>query len=72
VVRKHHREARRRQLGLAGALGAGNAPRAALSTLMIERIADAVADGEAGALGVAEAAARAFVVEALARQLTRN
>ena len=40
--------------------------------LMIERIADAVADGEAGALGVAEAAARAFVVEALARQLTRN
>jgi AcrR family transcriptional regulator len=63
VVRKFHREFRKKQIGFATGLGARDPETAALSMLVLERIADALADGEAQVLGIDPAAARAFLIQ---------
>ncbi len=65
VVRNRHRAERRRQLARMGAgAGAPVARRAAAALLLleVERVADALADGELASLGVAPAAARRHLV----------
>jgi AcrR family transcriptional regulator len=65
VVRRFHRAERRRQLARMDAGPGAPEPRrraAALLLLEVERIADAVADGELASLGVSAAAARAHLI----------
>ncbi len=65
VVRRFHRAHRRRQLARMGAGPGAPASRraaAALLLLEVERIADAVADGELAALGVGPAVMRGHLV----------
>jgi AcrR family transcriptional regulator len=57
VVRRVHRANRRRQLARMG-----DGAEAALLLLEVERVADAVADGELAALGVSRGAARAHLI----------
>jgi AcrR family transcriptional regulator len=64
-VRRFHRAERRRQLERLGAGARASAARrtaGALLLLEIERVADAIADGELAALGVASAEARRHLV----------
>lgn len=69
AVRAAHRASRRRQLAWMERLGLhGRAENAAL-LLAVERIADAIADGELSALGVSEAEARAELVRYIAARL---
>ncbi len=66
VVRRVHRANRRRQLTRMGAGPAAPADRradAALLLLEVERVADALADGELVALGVSRDAARAHLID---------
>jgi AcrR family transcriptional regulator len=68
VVRRHHRRARTKQLETLVALR-GGPPRPvddALALLAIERYADAIADGEAAALGVDREAAVARIAAVIA------
>ncbi len=65
VVRRFHRAERRRQLVRMGAgPGATAARRAAAAVLLleVERVADAIADGELASLGVAPATARRHLI----------
>lgn len=65
LVRRFHRAERRRQLARMGAgptTAAARRTAAALLLLEVERIADAIADGELAALGVTARAARAHLV----------
>jgi AcrR family transcriptional regulator len=57
VVRRFHRAERRRQLARMG-----DRPGAAILLLEVERVADAIADGELASLGVAPAAARRHLI----------
>lgn len=69
AIREAHRASRARQLALMERLGLrGRAENAAL-LLAVERIADAIADGELAALGVAEPEARAQLVGLIAARL---
>jgi AcrR family transcriptional regulator len=74
TVRRHHRRRRVEQLRLLERLRAARAlpPRrdGAFILLQVERICDAIADGELRALGVPATEARAFLVAQL-RQLIR-
>jgi AcrR family transcriptional regulator len=72
-VRKHHRAWRRKQLGIMGELGGGADPaNTALTLLISERVADAIADGEAAALGVNPAAARDFLIARASESMARG
>jgi AcrR family transcriptional regulator len=66
-MRRHHRAVRARQLVRFRSLGPDYADpvRAALLMLHIERICDAIADEELAALGVADKAAKAAMVDEL-------
>jgi AcrR family transcriptional regulator len=65
VVRKFHREFRKKQVGYASGLGARAPQASALTMLVLERIADALADGEAQSLGIDPVAAREFLIAQL-------
>ncbi len=68
-IRRAHRASRGRQLAMMERLGLhGRAENAAL-LLAVERIADAIADGELEALGVSEEDARAQLVAHIAARL---
>jgi len=68
VVRRHHRDCRKRQVKrMTELLGGSKSAREALGLLVIEHIADAVVDGETDAIGVPEAVAREHLVTALMR-----
>jgi AcrR family transcriptional regulator len=68
-VRQAHRAWRRKQVAMGQRLGARPGPGAALLLLVAERIGDAIADGEVGALGLREAEARQFLIDRIAEQL---
>ncbi len=69
AIRQAHRASRARQLAMMERLGLrGRAENAAL-LLAVERIADAIADGELAALGVSEPAARAELVGLIAARI---
>jgi AcrR family transcriptional regulator len=69
VIRKHHREARKKQVSAATSLGATDPGAAALTMLVLERVADALADGESQSLGIDAESAREFLIEQLLRTL---
>lgn len=72
-VRKYHRAWRRRQLRLLGeVLGRPSQPEDALGVLVIEHIADALADGEAAAIGVPREVGREYLISQLADTLGRR
>jgi len=67
TVRRFHRAQRRRQLRLLGATRpAARRADGALLVLLVERVCDAIADGELPSLGLSEVAARAHLTERIA------
>ncbi len=71
VVRRHHRRRRAAQLRLLQRLRAQRAPApqrdGPLLMLLVERVCDAIADGELRALSVDDAEARSFLIAELRR-----
>ena len=72
VVRKAHRAWRRRQLATLRNWTGRRDAAPALALLTIERVADALADGEASSLGLSEDAARNHVADQIAGLLRRG
>ena len=73
IVRRYHRAGRRRQLKvMSELLNRSDVSNDALGMLITERIADALADGEAEAIGLSKTAAREFLVAEMQRTLKRR
>ena len=72
-VRKYHRAWRRRQLRLmADLLGTPSGAEDALGVLIMERVADAIVDGEAAAIGIPRELGRDYLIAQLNQTLTRK
>lgn len=69
AVRKAHRLGRRHQMALMAQLGLDDVARNAVLLLQVERVADAIADGELRELGVDDDDARAWLVTTLEQRL---
>lgn len=68
-IRKAHRKSRRTQLARMAELGLDDAGRNAILLLTVERIADAVADGELRELGMSDDEARDRLVQVIEDRL---
>ncbi len=69
AVRQAHRESRRRQMTLMAQLGLDDASRSALLVLQVERIADAIADGELRELGIPDKEALGWLISLIEKRL---
>jgi AcrR family transcriptional regulator len=73
VVRRYHRASRRRQLQMMRELMSDPGDSSdALGMLITERIADALADGEAEAIGLSRQVARDYLIDELAQTFKRR
>lgn len=71
-VRKAFRKSRKRQLAIMAELGLSDPLANEVLLLTVERIADAIADGELAELGLSESAARGHLIAAIADALKRG
>lgn len=71
-VRKAFRKSRKRQLAIMGEMGLSDPLANEVLLLTVERIADAIADGELAELGLSESAARAHLIGEIAEALKRG
>lgn len=71
-VRKAFRKSRRRQLAIMSEMGLADPLANEVLLLTVERIADAIADGELAELGLSEAAAREHLIAEIAAALKRG